>query len=118
MKAYLDRPDVKTIAYDAGKKCYTYCDQPGGPRYTCAGLHGYLERTFYPHLARATGWRPRSGGGSSKRIGQRVDRELVAQLDPLRAKPVAKLHEFTRVVLAYFAEIGHRLCAAQVLYPC
>jgi hypothetical protein len=110
MQAYLDRRDVKSLQFNKIKQCYEYRHHENGHLCTVGGLHRYLERLYYPHLAQAKHkWR---GGGSSKATGIRVDRELVALAQ--RHRPQKPLHEFTQAIVDYFVSIGHRLRAAQV----
>lgn len=108
MRAYLERPDVQGITYNKTKKCFQTADG-----FTHGGLHSYLERQYYPHLAAKHRRSKPRGGGSSKAIGIRVDQELAAAARGRRdtKRPV---HEFTAAILAHFKSIGHRLCAAQV----
>lgn len=111
INAYLSAPLAQSARFDREKRRYTY--RRNGALLATGGLIKTLEAMYYPHYRSNRSRRNKNTQlvGSSASQGKAVDQQLAHLTEGRR---VTRLSSMTKSLIAYLAEQGHILQAAQV----
>ena len=119
VKSYLDKPVISTFSLRKIGKTTEYKYRRYGAMQTCYGLLQKVKRVYYPDFnpyqeGKIVYTRSKIRAGSSRKEGERVDKEVAQWVEQGGGPPNKKWHVLTKKLVETLNAGGHVPQAAQV----